>query len=126
MGAAAVPIAMMAGPALAAGISGAMADEETRTPFEGEVWWPYLDFGALSVDKELESLDLAVTGEVSVSFGYDERRTNLATAGYVIDGDTLPGTPIPFPLTAPSLQLRLTFSASQSWEWSAAALHLVK
>jgi hypothetical protein len=41
-----------------------------------------------------------------------------------VDGDTVPGTPIPLPITAPSMQLRLTFDGSQAWEWFSAALNI--
>lgn len=95
-------------------------------PFGGYVAWPYLDFGALSADKELEGIDLVCTGEVSLSVGYNQRDQSQATAGYLIDGDTVPGEGmIPFPLTAASMQFRLTFTAGQVWELSALTVHLV-
>lgn len=93
------------------------------TPFEGYIAWPYLDFGILGVDKQLESLDFVVDGTFRLSVGYDQKRTNLATPEYAIDGDTLPGTPIPMPLTAPSFQVRLTFDANQAWEWFATNMY---
>lgn len=98
--------------------------EAQSEPFEGYMAWEYLDFGAAGLDKMLDSVDVACTGEVSVSIGWSQRDFSLATDPYTFDGDTLTGTPIPIPVTAPSFQLRLTFSSSQEWEWSAANLYL--
>lgn len=95
------------------------------TPFEGYLAWPYLDFGILGVDKELEGFDVVATGEFSVSFGYSQRDFSLATPGYTIDGDTLTGDMIPMPLTAPSFQIRFTFSADQAWEWFATTMYIL-
>jgi hypothetical protein len=96
-------------------------------PFEGYMAWNYLDFGVIGVDKELESLELVVNGEVSVSVGWDQREGQeaLATPAYTVDGDTVGDTPIPINLTAPSMQLRLTFSGSQAWEWFATKVNIV-
>lgn len=95
------------------------------TPFEGYIAWPYLDFGPLGIDKELEGIDVVATGEFSVSIGYNQNNEALATAGYTIDGDTLVNAGmIPFPLTAPSFQFRLTFTYGQFWEWSALNVYI--
>ncbi len=94
------------------------------TDFEGYIAWPYLDFGTLSVEKSLESFDVVATGEFSVSVGYNQANFSLATTSYSLSGDTLPGTPIPLPVSGPSFQFRLTFAANQQWEWMASAMHL--
>lgn len=95
-------------------------------PFEGYIAWPYLDFGTLGTEKQMEGLDLVCTGEVSISIGYNQKDPSQATPGYVVDGDTLGNMGmIPFPITAPSLQLRLTFSYGQFWEWSAMNIYLI-
>lgn len=93
-------------------------------PFTGYIVWPYLDFGMLGVDKEMSDFDLVCTGNVDVSFGYNQNNAALATTPYTVAGDTLPGTPIPMPISGPSFQMRLTFAANQAWEWSAAAIRL--
>jgi hypothetical protein len=95
-----------------------------NVPFTGYIAWPYLDFGLLGVDKMMESFDVIATGEFTVSFGYSQSNTALATAAYALSGDTLPGSSIPMPLSGPSFQMRLTFAADQSWEWSAASIYL--
>jgi hypothetical protein len=100
------------------------ATVEEGTDFEGYIAWPYLDFGRLGVEKSLESFDVVATGEFTVAFGYNQANFSLATTAYALSGDTLPGTPIPMPISGPSFQMRLTFAANQQWEWMAAALHL--
>lgn len=94
------------------------------TPFEGYIAWPYLDFGAFGLNKMLEAIDVTATGEFSVSVGYSQTDFSLATDPYTVDGDTLPGTPIPIPVSGPSFQLRLTFSGDQAWEWMASNMYL--
>lgn len=93
------------------------------TSFEGYLWWPYLDFGLLGIDKMLEGFDIVADGTFRISVGYNQRNTALATADYAISGDTLNGSIVPLPLTAPSFQFRLTFDASQRWEWFASNLY---
>lgn len=97
------------------------------TKFTGYMAWNYLDLGAIGVEKELEGLDLVVNGQASISIGYDQRQGQeaLATAGYAVDGDTLPGIGmLPFPLTAPSFQIRLTFPVQNApWEWFATNIY---
>ena len=97
------------------------------TAFVGRIWWPYLDFGRFGGDKQMIGFDLVSTGAVTVTFGYDQTDDTVATAAYLLAaGDTLPGTLVPMPITGPSFQLRLEFSADQStpWEWSGAILYL--
>lgn len=97
----------------------------TNTTFDGYIAWPYLDFGALGTDKELEGIDIVCTGTVTLAVGHNQKDSTKATAGYVISGDTLPEEGmIPFPLTAPSMQFRLTFSYAVPWEWEALNVYL--
>lgn len=92
--------------------------------FQGVMWWPYIDAGALGGNKSLIGFDVIGTGQVAVSVGYDERDFAVFTAAYTIDAaDTVPGTPIPLPVTAPSYSLQLTFAANQAWQWNAANLY---
>lgn len=93
--------------------------------FLGRMWWPYLDFGQVGVEKQLEAFDLVCSGTVEVQFGYDQRDASLVTAPYEIDGDTLPGTAVPMPLAGPSFQFRLNFAGGQAWSWNAANLYLL-
>jgi len=97
------------------------------TAFVGRIWWPYLDFGRFGGDKQMVGFDLVATGAVTVQFGYNQSDDTQVTDAYVLSaGDTLPGTIVPMPITAPSFQLRLEFTADQSvaWEWSGVILYL--
>jgi hypothetical protein len=109
----------------------AVRDEQVGDPatagvlFTGQVWWHYLDFGGLGDDKMMLGFDLVGEGEVTVTFGYNQKDTSQVTDDYVLtDMNSIPGTMIPMPLTAPSIQMRLVFSSDQEWEWTAAALYL--
>lgn len=93
-------------------------------PFEGYIAWPYLDFGTFGLNKMLDSVDVTATGDYTLSVGYNQSDFDLATEVYSIVGDTLPGTPIPMPVSGPSFQMRLTFAGSQAWEWMAANMYL--
>lgn len=92
----------------------------------GIVQWPHLDMGSLGVNKALIGFDLVCDAPegVAVSVGYDQRNLNARTADYTVDADTLPGQPVPIPVTAPSFDLRLTFAAGQAWEFQAANLYI--
>lgn len=100
------------------------AGGSSGTAFDGVLHWPSLDLGNLGVTKQLDSFDLVCKGEVSVQFGYDQRDPAVLTAAYTLDGDTLPGTSIPFPFSAPSFAPKLTFTGGQEWEWMAMNLYV--
>jgi hypothetical protein len=92
--------------------------------FEGNIWWPYLDFGALGVTKNMIGFDVVADGTFTVSIGYNQKDDTQFTTPYSIVGDTLVGDIIPMPVSAPSFQFRLVFAGNEAWEWSATALHL--
>ena len=92
--------------------------------FEGNIWWPYLDFGALGVTKNMIGFDVVADGTFTASIGYNQKDDTQFTTPYSIVGDTLTGDIIPMPVSAPSFQLRLVFAGNEAWEWSATALHL--
>lgn len=100
------------------------AGGETGVDFEGYIAWPYLDFGLLGIDKMMEGFDVVADGTFRISFGYSQRDTSLATTAYALEGDTLNGSMVPMPLTAPSFQFRITFDADQAWEWFASNLYI--
>lgn len=88
-------------------------------------WWPYLDFGPIGLDKQMEGFDIACDGEVSVSFGYNQKDFSKVTDAYVVDGDTLDQSGmVPFPVTSVSIQVRLSFTPGQQWEWQALNLYI--
>jgi hypothetical protein len=89
------------------------------------IWWPYLDFGPIGLDKFLEGFDMACNGAVSISFGYNQKDFSQVTSSYTIDGDTLDQAGmVPFPVTSVSIQPRLSFTAGQQWEWQAMNLYI--
>ena len=92
--------------------------------FPGNIWWPYLDFGALGVTKSMIGFDIVADGTFTASIGYNQKDDTQFTTPYSIVGDTLTGDIIPMPVSAPSFQMRLVFAGNEAWEWSATALHL--
>ncbi len=103
-----------------------LRDDEggANVQFTGRLWWPYLDFGALGVTKQMIGFDVVADGTFNITFGYNQKDDTQATTSYQIAGDTLVGDVIPMPLAAPSFQMRLEFVGNEAWEWSASALHL--
>jgi hypothetical protein len=81
--------------------------------FQAYMAWEYLDFGTIGVDKQMEGFDIVMKGKAQISFGYNQSNRAQATDWYDIEGDTVPGTMIPFPITAPSIQVRLQFDYGQ-------------
>lgn len=94
-------------------------------PFESVIWWPFLDLGALGSQKDMESVDIVANAPegVTISLGWNQRDRTERTTEYAMVPDSLTGTPAPFPMSAPSFDLRLTFAADQAWEWFAANMH---
>jgi len=96
----------------------------TGQGFDGYMSWPYLDNGAIGLEKMMEGFDIVCTGAVTVSFGYDQGDSSLSTDTVTLSGDTLPGVGIiPFPFSAPAFQARLDFGEGQAWEWNAMVLY---
>lgn len=94
----------------------------TDTIFDGVIWWPYLDFNTIGVEKMFGTVDLtAVAPEgVSVSIGYDQRDIDARTSDHDIDADTLPVQQVPIPCAGPSFDVRLRFNGGGGkWEWFA-------
>jgi hypothetical protein len=108
---------------------GAALELTAGRPFEGVIQWPYLDFKAPSLDKEMIGFDLVIRGVAQLMVGYNQRELPYDVAGqwtapYEVDGDTLPAEMVPYSVTGPTLSLRLVFAANQSWEWFSANLHV--
>ena len=109
----------------------------TNAGFRGYMAWNYIECGPMGVDKMMEGFDLTIgevddNGEIdnnnvtcNVSFGYNQSNREMATEPYAVTGDTIPGTLIPMPITAPSFQLRLDFGTGQDWGWAAANLYVM-
>lgn len=109
--------------------------------FNGVVQWPYLDMGALGINKMLVGVDLVGDGSCSIQLAYNQAdkstfvdnalfttSTGVTAPYFIAIDDTVPGEPIPFPINAPSYSLILTFTGSTSspnpWTWEAANLYV--
>jgi len=98
---------------------------DQSVPFAGMAQWHWLDCGASGTTKMLESVDYVGTGQApSLSVGYDQRNLDAFTDPYAIDADTLSGGPIPIPVAAPTLSLRLDFAGGAPWTVNAVILHV--
>lgn len=117
-----------------------------NTAFTSTVQWPYLDAGSIGYNKDMVGFDLIGTGAVTVQVGWNEqdKTTFSDNAGFATSPnvsapyalsiiDTVPGQPVPFPMSAPSYTLILKFNSnqpglgapnSQSWEWEAANFYI--
>jgi hypothetical protein len=88
--------------------------DDVATPqyFDSVVQWPWLDWGSMGTLKMMHGFDLVATGGVpSIQFGYDQSNEAALTDAYVIEADTIPGDGIvPFPMTAASFSLKITFT----------------
>lgn len=106
--------------------------------FNGVIQWPYVDLGPLGINKSLEGIDLVGDGQVYIQFGFNQAdktsfndnagfSTSLSvTPPFLVNAaDTVPGTPIPFSLTAPSYTVILTFPGNQAWSWEASSLYFI-
>lgn len=97
-------------------------------PFVGQVWWPWLDFGAPGVDKNLEYFDYTGDGAAVFEVGYAQD-TSRQTPGWFTDPyplipDTVTGDFIPFEVTAPSMSIRLTYNGGERWRLLALSLYM--
>ncbi len=112
-----------------------------NTPFNGVIQWPYMDMGALGLNKMLVGVDLVGDGSVTIQIGFDQSNkstfndqvgfatsTGVTTPYFVAIDDTVPGEPLPIPINAPSYSLILTYTGSSSsanaWTWEAANLYI--
>ena len=109
--------------------------------FNGVVQWPYMDMGALGINKMLVGVDLVGDGSCSIQVAYNQAdkttfvdnalfttSTGVTTPYFVAIDDTVPGEPLPIPINAPSYSLILTFPGSvttaNNWSWEAANLYI--
>jgi hypothetical protein len=105
--------------------------------FESWQQWPYLDLSNYGGNKFLIGVDLTANGSVAIQIAYreDDVTTFIDNAGYdtsvnvtapytVQLADTVPGDPIPIPVTAPSISLVLLWTPGTPWSWQAANLYL--
>lgn len=98
---------------------------DCEASFRSIIWWPHLDMEQPGVDKQMESFDVVGHGGCTLEVGYNQRNVMTLTPGVYIDQDSLPGLPIPMPLSAPSFSYRLTYGGDgQSWEFNALVVNI--
>lgn len=105
-------------------------------PFDALIQFPWLDMGAVGADKDLESFEVVGTGSASIEIGYSQTQPGYFTAPYQCPEDTVPGTPIPMPLSAPSFAVRLTYhgwdpldpttDGNRFWQFTAVAMNFAQ
>jgi hypothetical protein len=100
------------------------AVDDGGTPFEGVVWWNYLDMGSPGVHKMMHGFDVIGYGAAEVSFGYDQANLAAYTTPFTVSPDTVPGGMVPMPLCAPSFALRLRYPPGQSWSLLSAQIYV--
>jgi hypothetical protein len=105
--------------------------------FNGVLQWPYMDMGSLGINKEMIGVDMVGDGAVNIQIAYDQsdKTTFVDSSGFagslhvtptynVAVDDTVPGEPLPIPVTAPSYSLILIFPGNQVWSWEAANFYI--
>lgn len=102
------------------------ATTDDGTQIQAVVQWPWLDFGTPGATKRLHSIDVIGSGPgtVSLQVGYDQRSNLAFTPAYTVPIDTLNGMPVPIPVSAPSLSLRLSFTGE--WQLNAVTLSMAE
>lgn len=106
--------------------------------FSGIIQWPYVDLGPIGYNKSLAGIDLVGDGQVTIQIGFNQSdktsfndnagfsTSQSVTPPYTIAAaDTVPGTPIPIPITAPSYTVILTFGPNQAWTWEASSMYFI-
>jgi hypothetical protein len=114
----------------------------SQTAFNGLMQWPYLDLGALALNKMMIGLDIVGAGDCNVQVAFNQGdpstfndNVNFATSTgvtspyFVAIDDTVPGTPIPIPAMAPSYSVILTFpggtlTTPNAWAWQASNIYI--
>lgn len=105
----------------------AFCDQDTsgnNVIFSAIVWWPWLDFGAMGVNKQLVGIDYVGKRPVTIEVGYDQNDITVFTPALALDADTLTGGIVPIPVTAPSFSFRITHAENLAWDMDALIVYL--
>lgn len=95
------------------------AGDPREQVFTGLLQWPWLDFGAPGVTKQLVGFDIVGTGPSQIQIGYDQSAKGVFTEAFTIPADSVPGMMIPLPVMAPSMSVKLTYPGGQKWQFNA-------
>ena len=102
--------------------------DETGTDVEVDmvIRWPYLEFGAPGITKQMLGFDVSGTGVCEMRMGWDQRNFAAMTDPYEINADTVPGGYIAMAMASPSFSMELTFRSADNTiasEWLASNLY---
>jgi hypothetical protein len=93
----------------------------------GEIQSHYLDFEAPGVTKMMIGVDVVGDGVCDIAIGFNQSDTSLFTSDARVPADSVPGSIIPIPVSAPSFAMLLRFPSSANpngWEWLASNFYV--
>lgn len=94
------------------------------TPFEGVIWYPWLDLGSPGVTKTMIGFDIVGEGQPLVDVGYNQKNKEAFTTPVQVPADSVPDQIIPLQVSAPSLSMRLTYPGTERWSFLGLNLYL--
>ena len=103
-----------------------VGDDVVESPVDMVIRWPYLEFGAPGVTKQMLGFDVVGRGVCEMRMGWDQRNFATMTTPYQIQADTMTDGYIAMSMAAPSFSLELTFKSDDNTidsEWLSANLY---
>jgi len=94
--------------------------------FPGIVQSAWLDLDNPGATKNLTNFEYVGDGQApSVSVGIDQSNAGTFTAPFLLpNSDSVPGTPIPYEVSAPSMSFRMDYVGGQAWSMTLLRLYL--
>ena len=95
-------------------------------PVDMVIRWPYLEFGAPGITKQMLGFDVSGTGVCEMRMGWDQRNFATMTSAYEINADTVTDGYIAMAMASPSFSMELTFRSADNTiasEWLASNLY---
>ena len=95
-------------------------------PVDMTIRWPYLDFGAPGVTKQMLGFDTVGRGVCQMRMGWDQRNFSTMTTACEIQADNMTDGYIAMSMAAPSFSMELTFRSEDNTiesEWLASNLY---
>lgn len=102
-------------------------DLDSGDDIAARIQWAWLEMGGqIGQDKNVEAVDLVGSTDgvaPKISMGWNQNDENAFTEPYQLPQDTIPGEPVAFELTAPSISVRLDYNGG-NWKFSALNIYL--
>jgi hypothetical protein len=98
----------------------------TDVPVDMLIRWPYLDFGAPGITKQMLGFDVTGRGVCEMRMGWDQRNFSTMTTAYEIQADTTTDGYIAMSMASPSFSMELVFKSESNTiesEWLSANLY---